>query len=85
VRAFDVKVRRRAGVRLTAVRMWLAGDPLRVRRRDGRFVAHVDLRRRAQGTYRLAIRAVDARGRVLRGVRTYHTCEPERPRSVPRF
>jgi hypothetical protein len=67
------------------VQMWLAGSPIAVLRRDGRFVSTVDLRGRAPGAYVLRIRAVDASGKVLRGTRTYHTCTPKRPTTVPRF
>ena len=84
-RAFDVRVRRRRGVRLRKVSMWLAGSPLAVLHRSGRFVSRVDLRGRTPGQYVLRIRAVDATGRVLRGERRYHTCERRRPHTIPAF
>ncbi len=82
-RAFPVKVRRLRGHRLVKVTMTLDGVALKVRRRDGRFTATVDLRGRPRGEAVLRIRARTSRGRVLTGVRRYHTCTEEPIMGLP--
>ncbi|HEX2085816.1 MAG TPA: SdrD B-like domain-containing protein [Solirubrobacteraceae bacterium] len=82
-RAFDIRVRRLRNHKLRRVTMTLDGRPLAVRRRKGRFVARVDLRGRPPGSYVLRILAVTTRGKVLRGTRTYRTCEVTLPYGTP--
>ena len=82
-RAFDVKVRRYARLRVRRVTMTLDGRALKVARRNGRFVARVDLRGRPPGRYVLRIRAVTRSGRVLVRTRTYTTCADTLPYWTP--
>lgn len=76
-RVFDIRVSRRYG-RLRKATMTLAGRPVAVRKRGGRFTARVDLRGLPAGEYVLKIRAVTDEGRVVRGERRYRTCSGTR-------
>jgi uncharacterized repeat protein (TIGR01451 family) len=82
-RVFPIRVRRLHGHRVVRAWMTLDGVPLKVRRRNGRFVATIDLRGRPTGVATVRIRARTASGRVLRGVRTYHTCTEVPRMSLP--
>jgi uncharacterized repeat protein (TIGR01451 family) len=82
-RIFPIKVRRLRGQRLVRVTMTLDGVRIKVRRVTGRFTAVIDLRDRPRGEAVVRIRAVSRSGRVLTGVRTYHTCTEEPLMSLP--
>ena len=56
---------------------------LAVRRRAGRFPATITLRGRPRGIAVLRIRARTKAGRVLSGVRTYHTCTEDPLMGLP--
>jgi uncharacterized repeat protein (TIGR01451 family) len=81
-RAFDIRVRRRAGQVLTEVAVVVRGRTVRVVR-GRRHTARIDLRGLPRGTFRVRIRATTRDGRKLTGIRTYHTCIPKIPTLRP--
>jgi hypothetical protein len=89
-RAFPIRVRRYRGVSYVTATVAINGRPIPVyvythRRRKvtkvgavylnaRRFRAFIDLRGRAQGTYKVKVTATTTDGRTLAATRTYHTC-----------
>jgi hypothetical protein len=81
-RVITVKLRARRGVSFRSATFSLNGK--RIATRHGKRPATIlDLRGLAKGTYRLGIRAVTTKGKVLRGTRVYHTCVGPRPHRAP--
>lgn len=71
-RRFAIRLRR--GLR--SARVTVAGKRVRMRRRDGRLRAIVDLRGMGRRTVVVRVRGRTRSGRVVEGVRRYRTCMP---------
>jgi len=87
-RRFVIRIRAPApGLRVASARVVLNGHRLRVRRRRGRLVAVVDLRRYRRGTFRVTVTVRTRGGRRFRAHRTYHLCarHPRHRRHPPRL
>ena len=83
-RLVQIRLRAPRGVKFRSATITLNGK--RIATRHGkRITAPVDLRGLAKGTYKVVIRAVTTKGRVVRGTRTYHTCVGPRPHRAPKL
>lgn len=74
-RAFGIRLRgARRGERIRRAVVDVAGRRVTATRRDGRWVAKVDLRGRRPGRYVVRIRATTTTGRTVTSRRAYRTC-----------
>jgi hypothetical protein len=76
-RALTIHIRRHRGVHYRSATVTMNGKRIATRR-GKRITAPISLQGLPKGTYRLVIRVVTSKGKVLRGTRTYHTCAPRR-------
>ena len=77
-RNFRIRLRDPRGrERLRTARVTVAGRRVRVRRRGGRLVAHVNLRGRRKARYVVRVVARTDQGRTIRERRAYRTCVPK--------
>ncbi len=78
-RRFEIRVKRGRGkARLRSARVTVDGKRVKVRRRNGRLRAVVDLRGRQKQRVRVRIVARTRGGKVLRDTRVYRTCTAKR-------
>jgi ABC-2 type transport system ATP-binding protein len=78
-RRFEIRVKRGRGkARLRSAKVWVAGKRVKVRRRNGRLRAVVDLRGRRKQRVTVRIVARTRAGRTLRDRRVYRTCAAKR-------
>jgi hypothetical protein len=81
-RSFRIRVRNQHGRKLVTARIKVNGKSVAVLR-GRRITAPVLLRGLPKGTFRVDIVATTSTGVTLRGHRTYHTCIPKRPLTIP--
>jgi hypothetical protein len=84
-RAFIIHIRRQHGITLRKATVFLNGRKIKTVRGAGHLAAGIRLAGLPKGTFRVKITAVTSTGRVLHGLRTYHTCVPHRKRTVPKL
>lgn len=72
-RALTIHIRRHRGVHYRSATVTLNGKRIATRR-GKRISAPISLKGLPKGTYRLVIRVVTTKGKVIRGTRIYHTC-----------
>ena len=79
-RLFTIRLKepRRGQGKLRSARVTVDGKRIKVRRRNGRLTARVDLRRKNAKTVKVRIVARTSRGRTVRSTRTYLTCRKKR-------
>jgi hypothetical protein len=83
-RLIQIRLRHPRGSKFRSATVTLNGK--RIAARHGkRITAPIDLRGLPQGTYKVVIRAVTTKGKVVRGTRTYHTCVGPRPHRAPKL
>ena len=72
-RLIQIRLRHPRGTKFRSATVTLNGKRIATRR-GKRITAPIDLRGLSKGTYKVVIRAVTTKGKVVRGTRTYHTC-----------
>lgn len=77
-RVFDIRLRAPKGQRLARATVTVAGKRVKVRKRGGRLVARVDLRRVRKGRFAVKVVALTGQGRQVTETRRYRTCAPKR-------
>jgi ABC-2 type transport system ATP-binding protein len=79
-RRFAIRLHAPRGQRLRSARVTVGGKRVRVRRRNGRLRAIVDLRGQRKTRVRVVVVARTTKGRRLRETRVYRTCTPRKRR-----
>jgi hypothetical protein len=84
-RQFVVHVRQLHGLVYHSATVSLRGHKVKTVKGAARIKAGIVLAGLPRGTFHVKLTVVTTTGRVLRNTRTYHTCVPRRPHTIPKL